>query len=326
VEAYNFDKEYEPPEWYVDGLIPSKTLTFLLSKAGVGKSFLAEYLAVCSVYGHTFLGRKIKPHNVLLIDQDTPQDVLDRRLLEFSKYMKEKNLEPKRRLYVELMRGYSLSNGSLIKRIERSNVKVVIIDSLNSVAGNFDVNSTKDMAVLSRLKNAVVGKGKTLILIHHISEHAVVSVDEIMTTNDTNRLTMGNSIINQQADTLFFLASKHKSSLINLYVRPVPKRVSLAVKPFIAQLIENDEGSHFVMRGFYEDRKYSMVEADKDIIQLFTKDPKKRGTYAVYYDMKSKHTMYAVRKSLGKLAKCGILKENKENPKLFTYEIKNKKE
>jgi hypothetical protein len=324
MQQYNFNKAYEPPEWFVDGLIPSKTMTFLLSKAGVGKSFLAEYLAVCSVYGHTFLGRKIKPHNVLLIDQDTPEDVLDRRFHAFSNYMKEKNMELKRHLYVELMQGYSLSDGSLIKRIERSNVKVIIVDSLNSVAGRLDVNSTKDMAVLSRLKNAVVGKGKTLILIHHISEHADVSVDEIMTTSDANKLTMGNSIINQQADTLFFLASKHKSSLKNLYVRPVPKRVSLAVKPFIAQLIENECGSHFIMRGFYADRKLSMSKVDNDIYRLFSKNPKRRGTIEVYDDMKKKNTLYSVRKSLEKLVKCGLLKENKENPKLFTYEIRKK--
>jgi hypothetical protein len=318
---FDFEKRTKPVLWSVDGLIESPSLSFFISKAGVGKSFLVEYLAVCMVYDHDFIGMPVEPCNVLLIDQDTPEDVLNRRLQRFGKYFKQMGFKQKRNLYVKSMQGYSLSDGSLIKTIAKlDNVSLVIIDSLNSVCGTFDANKTSDMSVLSRLKKVAVGEGKALIIVHHISEHADITFDEIMTTSDTNRLTMGNSVINQQADGLFYLTSKSGSSLSRLYVRPVPKRVALDVKPFVARLVEEENSAHFEMNGVYEYRE-PMYEVDKDILRLFEKKPENRGTYKVFYDMRSKHTMYAVRKSLRKLVERGYLKENRKSKKLFTYEL-----
>jgi len=311
----------KPSVWDVDRLIESGSQNTLVSKAGVGKSFFVEYMAVCMVYGHDFLDMKVEPCNVQLIDQDTPESVLNKRLLKFGSYMKAERYEKKRSLYVSSMEGYSLSDGSLIKAIEkRDNTSMVIIDSLNSVCGTLDVNNTRDMSVLSKLKKAVVGYGKTLIIVHHISEHADVTFDEIMTTSDPNRLTMGNSVINQQADCLFYLTSKDKSNLSRLFVRPVPKRVTLGTKPFIAKLVEKGDTAHFEMNGFYSYRE-PMYEVDTDILRLFMKQPKSRGTYEVFYDMRSKHTMYAVRKSLRKLVKRGLLKEHRKSQRLFEYEL-----
>lgn len=325
LRPFDFEKKSKPVTWCVDELIASDTLNFFISKAGVGKSFLVEYLAVCIVYGYDFLGMKTEPSNVLLIDQDTPKDVLYRRLRRFAAYMKKRKFKLKRQLFTQSMKGYSLSDGSLLRRIaDTDNVSVVIIDSLNSVSGTLDVNKTRDMTVLSELKSAAVKEGKTLIIIHHISEHVDMTVDEIMTTSDTNKLTMGNSIINQQADTLFYLTSKTHSSLSELNVRPVAKRVALGVKPFIALLIEKGDRLHFRFRGLYEERLQSLCEVDRDILRLFSKIPQKRRTYQVFYDMGQKHGIYSVRHSLKRLEKRGLLVEHKENPKLFTYELGKK--
>jgi len=325
VKPFDFDKKVESVVWDVDGLIASETLSFVVAKARAGKSFLVEYLAVCFVHGHDFLGMKVEPRSVLLIDQDTPEDVLDRRLLAFGNYMKKRNVRLKRKLYVESMKGYSLSDGSLIKRItEQDNVSVVIIDSLNSVSGRLDVNRTRDMSVLSRLKKTTIGEGKTLIIVHHISEHADITADEIMTIEDANKLTMGNSIINQQADTLFFLGNRSKSELESLFVRLVPKRISLNVKPFIARLVEKRNSMHFVMNGLYENRKRPLFEIDKDILRLFKKEPKRRKTYDVFYDMGSKYGIWAVRGSLKRLVQSKLLIEHKEHDRLFTYELRKR--
>ena len=326
MKSFDFDKKVEPVVWDVDGLIASDTLSFVVAKARAGKSFLVEYLAVCFVHGHDFLGMKVEPHSVLLIDQDTPEDVLDRRLLAFGNYMKKRNVRLKRKLYVESMKGYSLSDGSLIEKItEQDNVSVVIIDSLNSVSGKLDVNRTRDMSVLSRLKKTTIGEGKTLVIVHHISEHVNITPDEIMTTVDANRLTMGNSVINQQADTLFYLGNKSKSKLESLLVRPVPKRVNLDVEPFIARLVEKTNSMHFVMNGLYENMRRPQFEIDKDILRLFKKDPERRKTYDVFYDMGSKHGINAVRASLKRLVQSKLLIEHKVHKKLFTYELAKKR-
>jgi RecA-family ATPase len=327
--AYDFHKSYKLPEWLVEELIPSEAMNDFLGQSGTGKSWFVEWLAVCIVYDHDFLGLKVTPHNVLFIDEETTEDRLHERLKAFSNYMEEKGYEKKRDLYLEPSKGYRLSDGSLIKRIERSKAKVVIIDSLGHVAGSLNENSTQDMAILSELKKAVVGKGKTIILVHHVSEHADVSIDEIMTTDNPNRLTFGNSMINQTADSLYYFASKHQSDLTNLYVRPVPKRVSLAVKPFIAQLRKKEKvvhgrrtmlSSHFVMTGLYRNNK-PMFEVDRDILRLFEQEPKRRKVYQVVLDIGDKYTKKMVRTSLSRLVKSGKLVEHKVSPKLFTYEL-----
>ena len=328
MKSFDFDKKVESITWNVDGFIASETLSFVVAKAGVGKSFLVEYLAVCFVHGYDFLGMKTEPCNVLLIDQDTPEDVLDRRLLAFGNYMKKRNVRQKRKLYVESMRDYSLSDGSLIERINRQDdVSVVILDSLNSVSRGLNVNSTKDMSVLSKLKKETIGEeGKTLIIVHHISEHKDITADEIMITKDANKLTMGNSMINQQADTLFYLASESKSSLTKLYVRPVAKRVTLDVEPFIARLVEKRDRMHFRYKERYENGKprEPLFDCDRDILRLFYKQPKRRKADEVFHTMGKKHTMYAVRKSLRKLVERGRLIEHKKSPRLFYYELRRR--
>jgi RecA-family ATPase len=327
-EPFDFDKEDEPTEWCVDGLIPAKTLTDLYAQTGVGKSWFVEYLAVCIVYGHDFLGFKVKPHSVLFIDQDTSTDVLHNRLRAFSRYMKSKGLMRKYRLYVESMKGYSLENESLIKKIDEYKSKVVIIDCLSRIVK--DTNSTKDMNVLSDLRSAVIGKGKTLILVHHISSKANLTIDQIMTMENPSSLSMGNSVISQIADTEFVCGSKHRSKLRLLYVRPNPKRLRLETEPFIAELIEKEEGNkkflHFVMKGAYKNNPQTF-ELDKDIITFFKEKEKELGHvyrpqfYQVVLDMGSMETKAAIRGALKRLIKAGRLILHKRHRRLFVYEL-----
>jgi hypothetical protein len=328
LKPFDFNKPVEKESWIAQRLIPSKMLTFIVAKSGTGKSLLMEYLTVCSVYGKKFLGKKIKSCPVLLINQDTPDDTLARRLKAFGKYLESKGFKRKYPLYVESNKGYQLSDGSLLKRIQSyKTVKLVIIDCLNSVIGKADVNSTRDMAVLPKFKSAVIGSGKTLVIIHHISEHANVDIDKIMTTPDTNRLTMGNSIINQQADNLIYLASKHGNPFSRFYIRVVGKRVASKQRPFVAKCCfkPNDGKSYIVMNGLYEHQLKPLNEPDKDILRLFREHPKDRGTYQVIFDMNSKWGKHTVRTSLKELAKRGLLVEHRIHNRLFTYSLPKRK-
>jgi hypothetical protein len=328
LKPFDFDKPVAKESWIAQGLIPSKMLTFIVAKSGAGKSMLAENLAVCSVYRKKFLGKKTKSCPVLLINQDTPDDTLARRLKAFAEYLESKGFKRKHKLYVESNKGYQLSDGSLLKRIQSYKTpKLVIVDCLNSVIGKADVNSTRDMAMLPKFKSAVIGSGKTLVIIHHISEHANVDIDKLMTTPDTNRLTMGNSIINQQADTLIYLASKHGNPSTRFYIRVVGKRVASKQPPFVAKCHFNpEEGkSYIAMNGLYEHQLKPLNEPDKDILRLFREHPKDRGTYQVIFDMNSKWGKHKVRTSLKKLAKLGLLVEHRIHDRLFLYGLPERK-
>lgn len=320
---YVLGKDVKDTEWDVDGIIASGTLALFVAKSSAGKSFLVEYMAICMVYGHKFLGKKTKPLNVLIIDQDTPTNILEQRLNAFDQHMKELNLYQKRRIFVESMKDLYLDNGSLLQRIKDTKAQVVIIDCLGRVAGSLNVNDLNDMSAINVLKKAANDSGKTLILIHHISEKSGVTIDELMKGEDINKYTMGSSAINQLADTLFLLASKARSKLRDLYVRPISKRFMLGVqKPFVARLVEKENSKHFAYAGEYE-AMASLCDVDRDILLLFQKSPKERRTYQVCLDMGDKHRINAVRAGLYRLVASGALKENRVNPKLFTYELQS---
>ena len=327
MKPFDFNKPVEKESWIAQGLIPSKMLTFIVAKSGAGKSLLMEDMAVCLVYRKDFLGKKIESCPVLLINQDMPDDALARRLKAFGKYLESKGYRQKHKLYVESNKGYQLSDGSLLKRIQKyKTVKLVIIDCLNSVIGKADVNSTRDMAMLPKFKSAVIGSGKTLVIVHHISEHANVDIDKIMTTPDTNRLTMGNSIINQQADNIIYLASKHGNPFSRFYIRVVGKRVTSNQKPFVAKCYKpNDGKSYILMNGLYEHQLKPLNEPDRDILRLFKEYPKDRGTYQVILDMNSKWGRNAVRASLKKLTSMGLLVEHRIHDRLFKYGLPKRK-
>lgn len=276
------------------------------------------------VYGCDFIGRKTRSSNVLFIDQDTAETDLDRRLLSFARAMTQ---ESRHRLYVESYQGYSIANSSLISTIDKYNAPIVIIDCLHSVCEGLDTNQTRDMAKLSKLKQEVLSEGRTLIIVHHESQKGNINVEEMMTMENIGSLSMGSSVIVQQADTLFMFGSKSKSKLKELYIRPVQKRVPLDIEPFIVELKENEKKNamKFVMKGFFKDRPVPMYDIDKDIFVLFTEKPKLRTTLQIYYDFEGRYGIQAVRASLKRMVDNGRLIEHKKNPKLFEYEIMKKR-
>lgn len=328
-EIFDFDKRVSPIKWYVDGLISSGTLSFLLGKSRAGKSFLVNYLANCTVYAHDFIDREVEPSDVLLIDEDTPTETLERRLLSFGNYMESENYRRMHKLYVASQKGLSLSDESLIDEIAISRASVVIIDSLISVAGDLDINKTKDMAkALSEIKRTATKFRKTLIVTHHISEHANVTSDEIMADLDVPRLTMGNSAINQAADNLVFCSSTTNSDLKFLNIRAVPKRYSLNDKPFTAELVESRDKSerHFEYMGIYEPSE-ELYEIDTKILRLFTKtEPSFRQVYQITLDMGSEYDRRRVGESVKKLSRMGFLRERRRSQRTGFYGLSSWKD
>jgi hypothetical protein len=61
-------EEPGPVEYIVEGLILDKQLNSLFGDGGLGKSYVALYLASCVASGTPFFGRQVKQRNVLYID------------------------------------------------------------------------------------------------------------------------------------------------------------------------------------------------------------------------------------------------------------------
>lgn len=278
---FNPSKYIPPVKWLVDDLIPLNSLSFVISQAGVGKSWLVEYLATCVSYNKRFLDMKTMNGDVLVIDQDTPTDVLHTR---FKKFIG--NRPTKNKLFVESMKGYTISD-KLVDMIndDYKNCKLVIIDSLHSISGHINVNDTQEMGKLSILKQNILtdlSRDVSLVVTHHTSEKVIATLDETMTSQTFGLFTMGSSIINQVADNIFLLASPERGRrLRRLYVRPVAKRFDIKTDPIKTTLIESNSELYFKNEGAYEKED----EVEKRIFEILKKTHKDLTVKEIYDDI-----------------------------------------
>lgn len=314
---FDFDEEPVETQWIVDKLIPANHLCVVLAQAGVGKSLLVENLAVHIVFGEPFCSAATVEGDVLLIDQDTPTDVLTQRLLNFGKGMRGTQ---KYRLFVESMKQYSLSNNSLIRVINNyTSAKVAIVDCLHSVCGKLNPNHTSDMNILARLKQECLTNGRTIIMNHHISEKADYTIDELMSSNAHN-LAMGNSAIIQQADTYYAVGATAENGLTDkIYVRPVAKRVAVNSSPLILKMTKPTECSEKLEYAGLFEPEFS--DTEQDILALFRERPSDRTVKDIYEELGHKAGEKETRGALASLENKGLLVMNRKSHNLFKYRL-----
>lgn len=77
--AFSLTGTPPPREWLVPGWLPRRTVTSLYGDGGIGKSLLAQQLAVCMATGQRWLGLDVTPGRVLAIFCEDDHDELWRR-------------------------------------------------------------------------------------------------------------------------------------------------------------------------------------------------------------------------------------------------------
>jgi len=303
-------------KWLVRNLVPLGHLCVLLAQSGVGKSFVLENLALCVACDKPFCGLETEHGEVLIIDQDTPTDVLNSRLLRYSNGLRK----IPENLTVASMCGYNLYNNRLPELISEHNPKLVIIDSLHSLCGRLNPNSTSDMSIWAKVKAGCLTPDRTIIVSHHITEKMTLSLEELMDSN-SHISGMGNSTIKQQADTEYILASTTADSKVNrFYLRPVSKRQSIPQQPVILGMSEPDEMTLVMdFLGYYE---AGLTEAETDILLLIRESPRPDYTiHKIQTEMGSKWSESQVRRAVGKLEKEGKLVMNRGAHNRFTFRL-----
>lgn len=315
--AFNFDTKIEETAWLVDKLIPLGHLCIFLSQAGVGKSLLLEFLAVCISRHQKFCGFDVSGGDSLIIDQDTPQDTINKRLLRFGRA-----IEPiqSQQLYLESMRGYQLKNKTIYTAINDYNgVRLIGIDSLHSIFDGLNPNMTSDASKLATLKERCINDSNTIIINHHISEKKELGIKELMSA-DPHKLAMGSSAIIQQADTYYIIGATAEAGRTNhIYVRIISKRASIPTPPFVLRLLPTENGGEIIeFDGYYEP---DLDETEQDILTLFREQPIERTVKEVYDTMGHKHGEINVRNALASLDKKGKLIMSRHKSNLFKYRM-----
>jgi len=317
MSEFDFNIEQKESKWLVDKLIPLGQLCIILAQAGVGKSLLINSLAISIIHDMPYADLDVVGGNVLIIDQDTPTDVLNRRLKKWNDGMSTK---AKYKLFVESMNEYSLDNGTLMAIVKdyAPMCSLIIIDCLHTVLGKLNPNYIADMNYLSTMKKKCLNGNCTILVNHHISQKERIKLEDLM-QGDTAHLAMGSSAIIQQADSYYILgASAIEGRAERLFIRPVSKRVSIPTNPIILRLLQVDGGEKLYYDGYYE---IGLEQVENHVLMLFREQNIERGVKEIYEAMNHRHGEKALRTALDSLEEKGYLMMSKGRSNLFKYRL-----
>ncbi len=152
----------KPIEFCVDGMI-SIGLFILAGAPKIGKSWLALDMALGIAKGEKVLGRETKRGTVLYLCLEDSYTRIQNRLFELTN-------EPSENLYFAIMAG--TLGGILEKQIENfklqhTNLRIVIVDTLQKIRSGDDTSYASDYKELSALKNLADKLRIAILLVHH---------------------------------------------------------------------------------------------------------------------------------------------------------------
>lgn len=315
VEPFDFSNiSVEELRWLVKDLIPLGHLCFLLAQSGSGKSFLLEGLALHVAAGIKFCDMDTAEGDVLIIDQDTPTDVLQTRLKRTADGL---GIKPVHNVYVESMAGYSLVGSCIPDAINYYNPVLVILDSLHSICGKLNPNSS-DMNVWAKIKAKCLTRDRTIITAHHLTEKITLSLEQLM-DQEIHLSGMGNSAIKQQADSEYILASTVEDGKIDcIYLRPIAKRQAIPQTPYIIKMSENGSGIKFEGNGYYNP---DISEIESDVLLLFEETHEEYMVSEIRSKMGNKWGEKPLRTALKALEGRGRLVMRRNRSNLFRYRL-----
>lgn len=162
-------KDIPPIEYYISGLLPKKGKGMISAQANIGKSMLAQNLALAMTCGKGEFLEKfgISPARVLYLDLEMGESALKER---FQKMCAQENLRAEN-LYVKYLPSINLMEKDDRKLCERwladLEIEVFIIDPLgNAWFGN--ENAKEEVSQLTGYLNGLIGKyGLSILVIHH---------------------------------------------------------------------------------------------------------------------------------------------------------------
>lgn len=162
----------QPPiDYIINDLITNSSLNVFYGEAGSKKTYSALSMAVAVANGKEWLGFSTKKAAVLIIDEESGEKRLSRRLNETMKGM---DCESTGQLYFVSLAGFKLDDKDDVRTIEseinKLGAKLVIFDALADIMDG-DENSKKDVQpVMNNLRKIADNTDSSIILIHHANK------------------------------------------------------------------------------------------------------------------------------------------------------------
>ena len=298
--ARDFVKNQLPSEWLVEGLVPAGHTVLAAGMPGAGKSYIAEALAIAVASGTPYLGLSVTQGPVLLVDEDTPSDELSRRIIDLSNGLHAdlSNIP----LHIFSYEGFRLDDDESMARLEQKvrevKPKLIILDCLSKMMGNFDENSARDCNNAASAWNRLKGDGVTMVILHHLNKR------EGKIEADFAKLVRGSLALVANCDTAFGVEVGRRSPVTTFNIYPVERRGGLTIRePFGIELVPQN-GGKWLQRGPIRKEPSQLA---KNIWPLF-----REGAQLSVNNVKSllegMARDYEIRDALEELRECGILK------------------
>lgn len=162
-------KEQTPMEWVIENLAAVGSLGMAVGSFGSKKTYSFLYATVCIAMGKPFAGLATKQCKGLIIDEESGERRMARRLGEVIRGAGGDETTPVE--FVSLPRFNLRNNNDVILMqtlIEGTGAKFVLIDALVDLMPGGDENSVKDtQPVFMALRQITEATEATILLIHH---------------------------------------------------------------------------------------------------------------------------------------------------------------
>ena len=310
-------------DWLVQGLIPKGHCVLILGTPHAGKSWFLEQVGACVSTGSNLFGvdgfttRRLP---VILIDEDTPTDVLESRLRRLG--LKHLSLKGKTSFLIRhqgensifdiwSMTGFRLQdNRALIEAIQEYGDCLILLDSLLTISGTHSLNRTETALWLAEEWKKLRSKGATILIAHHTS---LKKIGTEMTS-----ASMGNTQLIAQSDTVLGIERIQPEKPARFKVTPKSRRVALSVTdPFFLELQETRQWVQLSLMDHSPEKSYG---SDIRILPLFIND-QNRSVKEIWEQVKEDLSLFAVRSSMHRLESEGCLIRGTEAHNRFTYHL-----
>jgi hypothetical protein len=192
----------QPPiDYIVEDLLTHSSVNVIYGEPGSKKTYTALSLAVCVANGRNWLGFKTRKNPVLVIDEESGEKRLSRRMGEA---IRGESGDPASPIFYTSLAGFKLDDPDdpiLIQAlIEQTGARLVILDALADIMDG-DENDKKDVQpVFNALRKIAERTDSAILVLHH--------------SNKTGGY-RGSSAIKGSSDLMIQVTSENGSNLVN---------------------------------------------------------------------------------------------------------------
>ena len=317
-----------PIKWLIEGMLPEGHKGMIASPEGGCKTTLLAWIAICVASGVPVFDMSVKQGIVVMIDEETPTESLERRLHRFSQDLGLKGRHEIPNLKVFSRRGFRFArqNSDIMEIVKKIKPVLITIDTLlaclpSGRQGLEENNSKTGIAIRDDLDKILGASSSSAILIAAHSAKPILNYEiEDYRKAEMSELVRGHgSITGEACDTGYGLLKISKRPVLRFAIVPKPRREAIPMSEIFVEMKEPDYGKGWARLEQIAPVPTPSSRAAIDLFSIFinTKKPEieakeiKQTASAIY-------TPSEIRLGLDQLIRRKVIVTTKDN---FTFKL-----